>query len=1004
MASAHAEPRRRVVRRTSWPLVAAGVALLTLGLLAYVYAVSYVPRQKTDDTGRINHIEPTLTTAAPSSTEAPTPTPSPTPRERSEAPLPSTDREVAAVSFVAASYKEEPRRLLMTTAQAAPDAVSTQTAQPSPTPQPRTGKGNPFGRLFRWLFGWLRPEKKTGAPNPNLPPVISSARLSPARVVVPTSCPAGRVPDPACDASGVSVRALVSAQDPDGDMLRVNIVPLDGGASDGDVWDLSGAAPGVYRARLTVSDGRSEVSSEPLSVVVSNCNCVPVAPSACPQVRVSGPERLRPGQPVNFNAEVTGIDPSARPTFNWTVSAGTISGGQGTDSIKVDTAGLSGGQTVTATVDVGGFDRHCSPSASATTLLAFTADPTDHYELRITVKGRDGSPLNGARVQIFTQGGVLVEEARQIGPGLYMARPPKATYRATVTGPNGETASGTVGVEMPVVTLTLPPSIIESVTPTPTPTPSLSPTPTPTPGTTPTPSPTPGEGDEDKVGVQDKVVVTYPERFLEDRQAAVTFTLEQVKRAVVSSQTTSNGMNEFTDKVTVDIPGAKQGAGLGGAFENYDAFVSVGIVGLRGLKIDAEPEAGEQQITGRPLNWRWLVSTNGDDSETASFRFRLRVVWRHKETRAPMGGAATVWDKTFEAPVGPPAQRVAARYGSPVLFGGGLFAVVVGVRRKRLEDLLDEGGSESIPVAPVPPTRDASEGAAGGEATEAAAAVDEVHCTVFSPPEALPGDGFLVQVFAHLEGQSGALEELAREADPEARRQVSKALKNEVARGAELTFHLILKGLEVEPASQSATWEGEPLSVQFGVTVPEDFKPRKLFGEVVVCEDTVPVGRMMFTVRILAPGVAPRAGREPAGGLQRFRQAFISYSSADRPEVMKRVQMLHHARVPYFMDLLTLEAGQDWEKEIYRRIDESDVFFLFWSQAASRSVYVKKEVERAALRKAEAAARERKDRDEVPPSIVPVNIEGTQLAPPPEDLKWIHFNDKFCYFINTPKA
>jgi hypothetical protein len=535
-----------------------------------------------------------------------------------------------------------------------------------------------------------------------------------------------------------------------------------------------------------------------------------------------------------------------------------------------------------------------------------------------------------------------------------------------------------------------------------TPTPSSSPTPTPTPGATPTPSPTPGEEDEDKVGVQDKVVVTYPERFLEDGQAAVTFTLEQVRRAVVSSQTTSGGVNQFTDKVDVDIPGAKQGAGLGGAFENYDAFVSVGLVGLRGLKVDAEPEVGEQQITGRPLNWRWLVSTNGSDVETASFRFRLRVVWRHKETRAPMGDSATVWDKTFEAPTGPPAERVAARYGSPFLFGGGLFAVVVGVRRRRLEDLLDEGGSESIPVAPVPPVR--AEAAGGAAVDDAIAAVDEVHCTVFSPPEALPGDGFLVQVFAHLEEQSGVLEELAREADPDAKRQVSKPLKKEVARGTELTFHLTLKGLEVEPASQSATWEGEPLSVQFGVTVPDDCKPRKFFGEVVVCEDTVPVGRMMFTVRILAPGATPKTEPEPAGELQRFEQAFISYTSADRPEVMKRVQMLHHARIPYFMDLLTLEAGQDWEKEIYRRIDESDVFFLFWSQAASRSAYVRKEVERAARRKAEAAAREHKDRDEVPPSIVPVNIEGAQLAPPPEDLNWIHFNDKFCYFINTPKT
>jgi hypothetical protein len=53
-------------------------------------------------------------------------------------------------------------------------------------------------------------------------------------------------------------------------------------------------------------------------------------------------------------------------TYNWSVSAGTITGGQGTSSITVDTAGL-GGQSVTATVDVGGFDPSCSRSASCTT-------------------------------------------------------------------------------------------------------------------------------------------------------------------------------------------------------------------------------------------------------------------------------------------------------------------------------------------------------------------------------------------------------------------------------------------------------------------------------------------------------------------------------------------------------------------------------------------------------------------------------------------------------------
>jgi hypothetical protein len=63
------------------------------------------------------------------------------------------------------------------------------------------------------------------------------------------------------------------------------------------------------------------------------------------------------------------------PTFNWTVSAGTISSGQGTSTVKVETTG-TGGQTITATVDVGGFARECSTSDSCTISVTKKAAPS----------------------------------------------------------------------------------------------------------------------------------------------------------------------------------------------------------------------------------------------------------------------------------------------------------------------------------------------------------------------------------------------------------------------------------------------------------------------------------------------------------------------------------------------------------------------------------------------------------------------------------------------------
>ena len=58
---------------------------------------------------------------------------------------------------------------------------------------------------------------------------------------------------------------------------------------------------------------------------------------------------------------------------------------------------------------------------------------------------------------------------------------------------------------------------------------------------------------------------------------------------------------------------------------------------------------------------------------------------------------------------------------------------------------------------------------------------------------------------------------------------------------------------------------------------------------------------------------------------------------------MKRVQMLDrlHDRLhfKYFQDVLDLEPGERWERALYRHIDESDLFLLFWSSNAKQSVW-----------------------------------------------------------------
>ncbi|NOT52420.1 MAG: hypothetical protein HOP10_14210 [Chitinophagaceae bacterium] len=85
----------------------------------------------------------------------------------------------------------------------------------------------------------------------------------------------------------------------------------------------------------------------------------------CPVITVTPPlEGVVAGNELVFTAAIKGT--SARVTYNWTISAGTILSGQGTSVIKVATKDLSG-MSVTATVAIGGLSGNCSSSSSATT-------------------------------------------------------------------------------------------------------------------------------------------------------------------------------------------------------------------------------------------------------------------------------------------------------------------------------------------------------------------------------------------------------------------------------------------------------------------------------------------------------------------------------------------------------------------------------------------------------------------------------------------------------------
>ncbi|HEX5705985.1 MAG TPA: hypothetical protein VFX96_01720 [Pyrinomonadaceae bacterium] len=182
--------------------------------------------------------------------------------------------------------------------------------------------------------------------------------------------------------SSGQVRLRAVGNSPDGNALRYSW-SVSGGRVTGDgtdvVWDLTGAQPGTYTATVNAESGPS---GDPLCQAFASTrvivrNCPPPRPF-CPNISIYCPDTVAVGQPLTFNANVGGGTPGITPTYRWTVSEGTITSGQGTTSVTVDTAGLAG-RPLTAKVEVVGYELDCAASCTTQIPAPIRPDRSDEF-------------------------------------------------------------------------------------------------------------------------------------------------------------------------------------------------------------------------------------------------------------------------------------------------------------------------------------------------------------------------------------------------------------------------------------------------------------------------------------------------------------------------------------------------------------------------------------------------------------------------------------------------
>ena len=198
---------------------------------------------------------------------------------------------------------------------------------------------------------------------------IEKVELDRTKVILP--CPPGQRPrSESCNDSSVIVAKVVAPA------IKAKEIELYTTVSAGRIvkkvgaeiqWDLAGVYPGTYTISVAVPDEKG-VLSDPVTRTVEIVECPACGyHDACPTLDLNDPQTVEAGELMEFTVKVSAM-PGDPPTYNWTVSDGTIESGQGTPTIKVRTNESMAGQSITATIVLGnvGNSMMCTTTAVAT--------------------------------------------------------------------------------------------------------------------------------------------------------------------------------------------------------------------------------------------------------------------------------------------------------------------------------------------------------------------------------------------------------------------------------------------------------------------------------------------------------------------------------------------------------------------------------------------------------------------------------------------------------------
>ncbi len=203
------------------------------------------------------------------------------------------------------------------------------------------------------------------------------------------------------EGDGTRVRLNAQASSPDGLPIKYRWSTAAGriiGEGPSIVWDLAGVEPGYYKAFVEIETGDREGECQAFASTNILVNACPVVKPVCPAVTVVCPTNIAIDQPLTFTSNVIGGTGTSAPVYTWTISIGRIIEGQGTPTLKVDTTGLAG-ETITATLAIGGFADNCADSCTVSIPLP-QADCRKFDEFPSIARNDEKARLDNLAVQL----------------------------------------------------------------------------------------------------------------------------------------------------------------------------------------------------------------------------------------------------------------------------------------------------------------------------------------------------------------------------------------------------------------------------------------------------------------------------------------------------------------------------------------------------------------------------------------------------------------------------